>query len=358
MRVWRRHPRRFRRTPNTRRGIAFAHGTRQGFFLINRRSLLTLDLGRVAPVQRWVRAHRTIMACRFEVALPEEDARHVDAALEALDEADRLEAALTVFRDTSELSRINREAAAAPAPASQELFALLTRCQTLHAETDGAFDITSTPLSRRWGFLKRGNREPAACVAEAPTMVVGMNRVRLDPAMRTVSFAVPGIELNLGAIGKGHAVDRLGAVLRRRGVTRALVSAGGSSVLAVGGDGRGWTIDVTSPQLDSRIARVRLRDAALGTSGAGEQYIVADGERHGHVFDPRTGRPSRGVLSASVVARDAETADALSTAFLVGGVDLARRYCRSHPQILALIRVDGTTATHVFGSCHGAQLED
>lgn len=297
------------------------------------------------------------MACRFEVALPEEDARHVDAALEALDEADRLEAALTVFRDTSDLSRINRQAAAAPAPVSEGLFALLTRCHTLHAETEGAFDITSTPLSRRWGFLQSEGHQPAAC-ADASTTAVGMNRVRLDAATRTVSFAVPGIELNLGAIGKGHAVDRLGVVLRRRGVNRALVSAGGSSVLAVGGRGGGWTIDVTSPQLDSRIARVRLRDAALGTSGAGEQYIVADGVRHGHVFDPRTGRPARGVLSASVVARDAETADALSTAFLVGGVDLARRYCQSHAHILALITVDQRATPHVFGSCNGAQLED
>src|SRR5580765_54332 len=240
--------------------------TRQGFFLISRRSLFTLDLRRAAPVQRWVRAHRTTMACRFEVALPEGDARHFDAALEALDEADRLEAALTVFRDTSELSRINREAAAAPARASEELFALLTRCQTLYADTEGAFDITSTPLSRRWGFLKSEGRQPSVCDVDAPATVVGMNRVRLDSATRTVSFTVAGIELNLGAIGKGHAVDRLGVVLRRRGVTRALVSAGGSSVLAVGGDESGWTVDLTSRQIDSRIARVRLRDAAVGTS--------------------------------------------------------------------------------------------
>jgi FAD:protein FMN transferase len=320
--------------------------------------LFTLDLGRAAPVQRWVRAHRTIMACRFEVALPEEDARHIDAALEALDEADRLEAALTVFRDTSELSRINREAAAAPARASEELFALLTRCQTLHAETEGAFDITSTPLSRRWGFLNSKGLQPSACDVDRPATVVGMNRVRLDPVMRTVSFAAAGVELNLGAIGKGHAVDRLGVLLRRRGVTRALVSAGGSSVLAVGGDDSGWTVDLTSPQLDRRIARLRIQDAALGTSGAGEQYVVADGVRHGHVFDPRTGRPSCGVLSASVVARDAENADALSTAFLVGGVDLARGYCERHPHTLALITLEDGAATHVFGSCHGARLED
>ena len=321
--------------------------------------MLTLDFDRTAPVQRWLRAHRTVMACRFEVVMPEEDARHVDAALVALDEADRIEAALTIFRETSELSRINSHAAASPTPASEELFALLKRCQTLHAETDGVFDVTSTPLSRRWGFLKGEVRARSVAATDAATASVGMNRVCLDSTTRTVSFAAAGMELNLGAIGKGYAVDRLGAVLRRFGVTRALVSAGGSSVLAIGGHREGWTIDLTSPQVESRIARVHLRDAALGTSGAGEQYIVADGVRHGHVFDPRTGRPSRGVLSASVVARDAESADALSTAFLAGGVDLARRYCLNHPRTLALITPDdGSARTHVFGACAGARVEE
>ncbi len=347
-------------------GIVFAcrvvgptSGPSRGFFLINRRSLLTLDFDRTAPVQRWLRAHRTVMACRFEIVVPEEDARHLDAALVALDEADRIEAALTIFRETSELSRINSQAAASPTPASEALFALLKRCQTLHAETDGVFDVTSTPLSRRWGFLKGEVRARSVAATDAATAVVGMNRVCLDSTTRTVSFAAAGMELNLGAIGKGYAVDRLGAVLRRFGVTRALVSAGGSSVLAIGGHREGWTIDLTSPQVESRIARVHLRDAALGTSGAGEQYIVADGVRHGHVFDPRTGRPSRGVLSATVVARDAESADALSTAFLVGGVDLARRYCLNHPQTLALITPDdGSARTHVFGACAGARVEE
>jgi thiamine biosynthesis lipoprotein len=144
-------------------------------------------------------------------------------------------------------------------------------------------------------------------------------------------------------------------------VSRALVSAGGSSLLAIGGAGRGWTIDVTSPRLDSRIARLRLRDAALGTSGAGEQFFIthgADATRYGHVIDPRTGWPARGVLSASVVTRDAETADALSTAFLVGGVELADRYCRNHADVLALVTLDdGTAGTRVFGHYVGARLE-
>jgi thiamine biosynthesis lipoprotein len=189
-------------------------------------------------------------------------------------------------------------------------------------------------------------------------MVVGMNRVRLDPAMRTVSFDVPGIELNLGAIGKGHAVDRLGAVLRRRGVTRALVSAGGSSVLAVGGDERGWTVDLTSPQLDSRIARMRLRDAALGTSGAGEQYVVADGVRHGHVFDPRPAAVSRRPERERRRARwPKPRMRSRRHSWWGAWISLAGTSQR-HPHILALITVDDTATTHVVGSCNGARLED
>jgi FAD:protein FMN transferase len=300
------------------------------------------------------------MACRFEVTLPGDDARHIEAAGRALDEAGRIEAALSVFRESSEVSRINGQAAAAPAPASGELFGLLTRCQALHSATDGAFDVTSTPLSRCWGFLKREGRVPQASDIDSALRRVGMDRVRLDGTSRTVRFAGAGMELNLGGVGKGYALDRMGHHLRRDGVSRALVSAGGSSVLAIGGVGRGWTIDVTSPQRESRIARLRLRDGALGTSGAGEQFFVSggDGARYGHVIDPRTGWPARGVLSASVVTSDAETADALSTAFLIGGVALADRYCRDHRGVFAFITLDDPgERTRAFGHYIGAQLE-
>ncbi len=331
-------------------------------FLPSRRALLTGDFDRSTSVEQWLRVHRTAMACRFEVTLFGDDARHFDVARRALDEAGRIEAALTVFRESSELSRINGQAAAEPAPASDELFALLTRCHQLHAATGGVFDITSTPLSRCWGFLAREGRVPPAADIDVARRAVGMDRVVLDAKARTVRFARPGMALNLGSIGKGYALDRLGHLLRRDGVSPALVSAGGSSMLAIGGAGPGWPIDVTSPRLDSRIARLRLRDAALGTSGAGEQFFIshgADATRYGHVIDPRTGWPARGVLSASVVTRDAETADALSTAFLVGGVELAERYCRNHADVLALVTLDdGTARTLVFGHYIGARLEN
>jgi thiamine biosynthesis lipoprotein len=262
---------------------------------------------------------------------------------------------LTVFRDTSEVAALNRVAATAPVAASPALFALLERSAELHAHTGGAFDVTATPLSRCWGFLKRDGRVPTDAEIARALEAVGMRHVTLDADSRSVAFARAGVEISFGAIGKGYALDRMADVLREHGAGRALLSAGRSSVLAIGGRGRGWPIDVR-PRLASRAAgRLWIRDGAVGTSGAGEQFVVADGRRYGHVLDPRTGRPADGVLAASVVTRDAASADALSTAFLIGGAELACGYCDSHPDTMAIVVDEDGPRT--FGRYDGAILE-
>jgi thiamine biosynthesis lipoprotein len=164
---------------------------------------------------------------------------------------------------------------------------------------------------------------------------------------------------SFGSIGKGFAVDRIAAALRDRGVRHALVSAGGSSVAAVGGRGAGWQVDVrTRRATRSPLARLHLRGCAMATSGSGEQFLEADGARYGHVLDPRTGRPATGLLSATAVADDAATADALATAFFVGGIDLARRYCSTYPRTLAiLVADDGRECCDVVGGHPGAFVE-
>ena len=327
---------------------------------LSRRQLFTLDLDSRRPrSSHWIRVHRTAMACRFEVTLSSEDAQHVSVARRALDEADRIEAALTVFRDSSELARVNRTAAAAPVTVDEEIFDLLRLCDELSHATGGAFDVTSTPLSRCWGFLRREGRLPSAGEIDAARARVGANLVVLDSAARTVAFARDGVELNLGSIAKGYALGRMAQVLAAAGVSDALISAGGSSVLALGGRDEGWTIDVKSRHAGNEpLARLRLRRrTALATSGAGEQFVQVGGVRYGHVIDPRTGWPARGVLSVSVVADDPAVADALSTAFLVGGAALAEAYCAQNPEILVLLTPDdGTGRPCMIGSHRGVEI--
>jgi len=321
---------------------------------MDRRALFGRLLPQAAEGGHWVKAHRTAMACRFEVTLASEDARHLDAARAALDEVDAIEAALTWFRDTSEVSQVNRGAASAPVPVGPSLLALLSLCRELHAATGGAFDPASTALARCWGFLERRPRLPTEPEIEAARARSGLDKVTVDGLSRTVRFAVPGVELNFGAVGKGWALDRVAATLRPRGVARALLTAGGSSHRGWGGEA--WELALRPA--GEELGLLRLRDAALGTSAAGEQRFEADGKRYGHVLDPRTGWPAEGVRSASAVASEAAVADALSAAFLVAGPALAGPFCAARPGTMALLVTDARPRQiQIFGKREGVTVE-
>src|SRR5262249_44266892 len=151
--------------------------------------------------------------------------------------------------------------------------------QKLYHDTYGAFDITAGPLIRCWGFFERAGRMPTPEEWQAARARVGMDQVVLNAADRTVRFVRPGVEINLGSIGKGYALDRVSADLRRNGVRTALLSGGSSSVVAVGGGihKEGWMVGVRHPRKrNSRLATLRLRDCAMATSGTGEQYFEND----------------------------------------------------------------------------------
>jgi thiamine biosynthesis lipoprotein len=326
---------------------------------VTRRNFLSFDFGHrgIGAADHWIRVHRFAMACRFEVLLSSDDAADVRAARAALDEADAVESAFSVFRD-SEVTDLNRRAAYEPVRVRQDVFELLARSADLSRRTEGAFDVTSTPLSRCWGFLRRDGRLPTDVEVAKARSAVGMPYVVLEPESRHVLFAREGVEVNFGAIGKGYALDRMAAVLRREGARHALLSAGRSSVLGMGGRGRGWQVDVRPVLASRKVGRLWIRSGAIGTSGAGEQFIEVEGRRYGHVIDPRSGRPASGVVGASVVTGNAADADALSTAFLIGGPDLARRYCAMHPQTLAILVLDYPgEPTVAFGNYTGATLE-
>src|SRR5829696_4260535 len=212
---------------------------------LTRRNFLSFDFGdRRRDSSHWVRVHRVAMACRFEVMLASGKAIEMSAARAALNEADELESLLTVSREASEVADVNRLAADADVLVSPLLFDLLTRSAALHRATAGAFDVTCGPVSRCWRLMRREGRVPAAAAIDAACAAVGMAHVRLDADARSVRFERSGMELSFGAIGKGFALDRMGVVLRAHGAARALLSAGRGSVLALGGRGRGWPVDL------------------------------------------------------------------------------------------------------------------
>jgi FAD:protein FMN transferase len=287
---------------------------------------------------------RRAMACKFEIFLNAGQYQgDTEAALAALDLVDRLEDQLSVFREGSEISRLNRLAAQGPVPVEPELFALVDEAVQLHVATQGAYDITSGPLSRAWGFLGRSGMIPDVETLAVARLRVGSQYLELDRAAHSVRFHQPGLEINLGSIGKGYALDRCAELLEAAGIHDFLLHGGNSSVLARGAHGslsseRGWSVGVRDPlHPDRRLGEITLKDRALATSGSGTQFFIHDGRRYGHILDPRSGWPAEGVLSVSVLAPTAASADALSTAFYVLGPQQSQEYCAAHPEVAAVM---------------------
>lgn len=293
---------------------------------------------------------RDLMACRFEVVLNAgEVANATEIAVDALDLVERIESRITVYRDSSELARLNALAAEGWQPVAADLFALLLHARDLSARTGGAFDCASGALTRAWGFLERRGRVPGPDDLAAARARSGLGLVEFDEPGSRVRFTRPGVELNLGAIGKGWAIDRAVGALRMAGVPSGLVHGGQSSVRALGVQGpalpgrRGWPVGLRHPlRPGQRLATIALDDRALGTSGSGTQFFVDRGRKLGHILDPRTGEPAAaGVIAATVVAPEAADADALSTALYVLGAEALGRLVPPGGEAGAILVVPG-----------------
>ena len=288
-----------------------------------------------------LRVGRAAMATTFEIFFSSDKRAQIETAHRALDEVRRLESIMTIYRDDSELSRVNGTAAKAPVRLTSDLFEVLATGIEFCRRTEGAFDITSGPLSRCWGFYNREGQIPSDKAIEECLTKVGWRMVELDRLERTVSFTKAGLELNLGSIGKGFALDRAASMLQNAAFGAALLHAGHSSILAVGDAaqvGQGWKVSLRHPlRKGTDLMSLRLRSQAMGTSGIGEQSFKSDGEVFGHIIDPRSGRPASHSLMVAAVAPTAAEADALATAFSVMSTDSVEAYCETNDKIGAIV---------------------
>ena len=246
-------------------------------------------------------------------------AEHVASAV--FDEVDRLEALLSNYRPTSELSRISREAATRPVITDPEIFRFLDRSLYWSRISDGAFDITVGPLLRSWGFFFHTGRIPSTTELAALHHRIGWRHLYLDPTTRAVRFTNhQAMELDPGSIGKGFAVDAAITILREQGITAALLSAGNSTIYGLGAPPgtQGWSVDIPDPLHPGHLAStVWLHDTSLSTGACTEKFFIHNGHRYCHIFDPRTMRPVEGMLQTTVIDRSATDSDALSTVTFV-----------------------------------------
>lgn len=263
------------------------------------------------------------MGTLFQITLYAPDQAAADrAAKAAFARIAALNGIMSDYQATSELMRLCARAGGDPVPVSPELFTVLRKAQEVARRSEGAFDVTVGPLSVLWRRARKLHEMPEPADLARARALVGYQKMHLDAAPRTVRLEQPGMRLDLGGIAKGYAADEALAVLRQHGVTRALVAAGGDIAVSGPPPGKeGWTVGIAPLENPNRKPRyyLVLHDAAVSTSGDAEQYVELDGKRYSHIFDPRTGMPLTGRLSATVVAPNGITADSLTKTVAVLG---------------------------------------
>ena len=274
---------------------------------------------------------RVSMACTYTIVLYGKDPKQLPlVASAALDEADRIDALMSNYKSESPLSLINREAGKGPVPVEPELYRFLKRCVEYSRESDGAFDITVGPLMKTWGFFRDEGRVPWSFEIWSVLRHVGYQYLKLDDVHRTIQFEKEGMEIDLGGIAKGYAVDQIVEILKEQKIERAFISAGGSTLYGLGTppDRAGWEVKLRDPQFPHDPKKssitVLLKDRCLSVSGNYEKFFVVGGVTYSHIMNPKTGRPVENMLSVAVLTQNGTDGDALDDSFYVMGVEKSK----------------------------------
>jgi thiamine biosynthesis lipoprotein len=272
------------------------------------------------------------MATAFEIIIIHKDACYAQrAAWAAFYELDKLEQQLSRFVENSDISRINNLAANQPLQIGPAAFECLQLCDSLYAQTNGAFDITIGSLMDCWLSEDKTTRTPSKEQLKQARQRTGLHLIKLDETKHTIRTLTSHVQIDLGGIGKGYAVDQMAKLLGDWSIDAALIHGGYSSVLALGRPHgtKGWHLTLSNPaNRKLTLAHLYLQDRAVGGSGL---------EKGPHIIDPRKAQPVRGKRAAWACAPTAAAADALSTAFMVMPPDQIRKYCSNHPDTLAMV---------------------
>jgi FAD:protein FMN transferase len=279
----------------------------------------------------WMERTEAIMGTRCYVQLWADDPVKGNAAIDAaMAELRRIDDLMSHYKPESELSQINAHANDEPVEVDKELFDLIKLSTYYSRITDGAFDITYAGVGRLYDY--RRHIRPTDEQIRAALPAVNWRNMQLDEAHHTVRFMHPGMRIDLGGIGKGYAVDRAVEVLKARGITHAVVTAGGDTRIIGDHMGRPWLVAIRHPDNPNKVVtRIPLSDTAMSTSGDYERFFDENGVRYHHIIDPRTGHSASKVRSATVLAPTATQTDGMSKTAFVLGAERALEIINSMP---------------------------
>ncbi|WP_349352507.1 MULTISPECIES: FAD:protein FMN transferase [unclassified Flagellimonas] len=266
-----------------------------------------------------------LMGSRFDLTVVAENLEQGNTYLDmAVAEISRIEKLISSWDPQSQTSAINQNAGLRPVKVDKELFQLIERALKISKLTQGAFDISYASMDRIWKFDGSVTEMPSPDIVRESVSKVGYQNIILDHAAQTVFLKNKGMKIGFGAIGKGYAADKAKALLVEQGVESGIINASGDlNAWGAQPDGKDWMVAIINPLNKEKVfSWLPVEDQAVVTSGNYEKYIIINGERYTHIIDPRTGYPSKGILSATIFTKNAELADALATSVFVMGVDI------------------------------------
>ena len=264
------------------------------------------------------------MGSRFDITVvasnEKEGNEYIDSAIF---EITRIEKLISSWDLNSETSLINKHSGIKPIKVDKELFDLIERSIAISALTNGAFDISYASMDRIWNYDGSMREMPSEEEISNSIKKVGYQNISIDKEAQTVFLKLKGMKIGFGAIGKGYAADKAKTLLIEKGVKAGIINASGDlNAWGKQADGSDWMVAITNPLNKNKVfSWLPINDSAIVTSGNYEKFISFDGIRYSHIIDPRTGYPSTGIISTSIMTSNAELADAISTSVFVMGVE-------------------------------------
>jgi thiamine biosynthesis lipoprotein len=285
----------------------------------------------------------TLMGSKFEITLVDKDSLSAEKNIDkSIDEIRRIENLISEWKPETQISEVNRNAGIKPVKVDAEVFALTEKGIYFSKLTDGAFDISIVAMDRIWKFDDSMNELPSEESIKNSVKNVGYQNIILDKTNSTIFLKNKGMKIGFGSIGKGYAADKTRELMKNSGVKAGIINASGD-ISAWGNqpDGKPWAIGINNPFKDDKMAAVLyLKENAVTTSGSYEKYAEIQGKRYSHIMNPKTGYPSTGLTSVTVVGPNATMANGFSTSLMVLGKKEGLKLIKKFPEYQYLLITD------------------
>lgn len=282
-----------------------------------------------------------LMGNRFEISILANDEDYAYATIDlAVAEISRIEKLLTTFSTDSVTFKINENAGIQPVAVPKEVFDLIFRCQMISKMTQGAFDISYGSIDKKfWNFDLNMTALPDKDLAKKAVALINYENIILSEKDQTVFLKNKGMRIGFGGIGKGYAAECAKKIIQQNGIESGIVNAAGDlTAWGFQENGEAWTIGIADPnKKESVFSTFNITNTSVATSGNYEKFVIIDGKKYSHTIDPKTGYPISGIKSVTIIAENAEIADALATPVTVMGIEVGLNFINQIPNIGCII---------------------